>query len=332
MRRWLHSPLIHFLILGGLLFLWRTAGDSYVVGGDRHARRASIVVSEAQIQQLEQDFLQRWGTAPSEAQRQALIQQAIDDEVLYQEARRLRLDIEDHSVRLRIVQKMRAVSTDPSRTEDDLYEEALALGFDDDVIIRRLLRQKMRLVLEEALQPPSEQEVQAYVERHRDQFVQPATVTFSHVFLSARRGSPHLRNEARQVLKALRHDAIPPEAITTLSDPFTLGHELRGRSHAEVARYFGGAFADTVFALTPAQWSGPIASPFGVHLVWVHDRGQETIPFWGTVWHQAGYAILQERAARQRTEALERLRARYDIHIDVSPAQSVSEKSGKQAG
>jgi parvulin-like peptidyl-prolyl isomerase len=315
MRRWLRSPIVHFVILGGILFAGRTAWERQ--SPDPQLARSPIVLSGSQIEQLQRNFEQRWGMPPSDEQGQVLIQQAIDDEILYQEARRLRLDAKDHSVRLRLIQKMQAISPNFSQNEEELYGQALALGLEDDVVIRRLLRQKMRLLLEEDPYPPSHQEVQAYVERHRDHFMQPATVTFSHIFLSARGRGDRLAKDAEHALRRLRSQFIRPDAISGLSDPFPLGPQLRGRSHSELARYFGARFADQIFALTSAKWSGPIASPFGLHLVWVHERVSENLPSLDTVWQQASYALLEERAARRRVQGLERLRRLYEIRIEV---------------
>jgi hypothetical protein len=49
---------------------------------------------------------------------------------------------------VRLIQKMRAVTANPWRGEGELYREAVALGLDDDLVIQRLLRQKMRLLLQ----------------------------------------------------------------------------------------------------------------------------------------------------------------------------------------
>src|SRR5262245_2770680 len=110
MTRWLSNPVVHFVVLGGLLFAGRTAWRQWEGSSPSAPARDTIDLSASQVSQLQADFLQQWGLPPTEAQLQALIQDAVDDEILYREARRLRLDIEDRSIRLRLVQKMRAVS------------------------------------------------------------------------------------------------------------------------------------------------------------------------------------------------------------------------------
>ena len=223
------------------------------------------------------DFAKRWGTMPTPEQLTALINQAIDDELLYREARALALDFEDGSVRRRLVEKMRAVSDHPDRSQEELYREARALGLDDDVVIRRLLIAKMRLFLQQDQNetPLAEKDLQDYLDGHRERFMQPAEVTFSQVFLSTATHGDHPEKDAQAVLAKL--DARPPSAeiVAELSDPFPLGLEFPAYSRSRIASRFGKGFAHQVFDCQNGTWSGPIASPYGLHLVFVHEKSPE---------------------------------------------------------
>ncbi len=216
MRRWLRNPIVYFMVVGGLLFAfregWRTL-YGVAAGG-----RAAIVISTERIQQIETDFTRQARVPPTSEQLQALIKDVVDDELLYREARRLQLDFQDRSIRMRLVQKMRAVSTNPAQDEDTLYREALRLGLDDDLVIKRVLRQKMRLLLQEDPQPAelAEQDLRDYLARQRDRFMQPETLSFSHVFLSARVRGDRLDETAKSVLNQLRSRSTPPEAVAGL--------------------------------------------------------------------------------------------------------------------
>jgi PPIC-type PPIASE domain len=214
---------------------------------------------------------------------------------------------------------MRAVTANPRRGDEELYHEAVALGLDDDVVIQRLLRQKMRLLLQHDPNgtPLREQDILQYVERHRDRFVQPATVTFSHVFLSARARGGGLQEEAEAVLAYLRARSLPPEATDELSDPFPLGRRFQAHAQSGVGRAFGDSFAAQVFELEPQTWTGPIASPFGRHLVWVHERVPERLPSLDAVWQQVAYAVLEERAAARLASGLQQLRRLYSIRVEI---------------
>jgi PPIC-type PPIASE domain len=318
MTHWLRNPILHFVILGGLLFVGREVWQQRDGARTPGRQRPAIIITAQQLSQLHTDFAQQWGVPPTKAQMQGLIQDAVDAELLYREARRLRLDFEDRSIRARLVQKMRAVSAHPAQDEEALYQEAVRLGLDDDVVIKRMLRQKMRLLLHATppQAPPQEQDMLEYVRRHRDRFLQPATVTFSHVFLSARVRGARLDTEAETVLAQLRAHATPPDVTPGLADPFPLGQEQRAQSRDAIARVFGSDFAEQVFTLPLGTWAGPLVSPFGRHLIWVHDKHPEQMPPLDAVWSQVAAEVVHDRAAAQLASGLQRLRSLYDIRIE----------------
>jgi hypothetical protein len=319
-KRWLQNPVIHFLVLGALLFSvregWRALNGARAGG----AGRAPIVISAERIARLQADFSRQAGMPPTQEQLQALIRDTVDDELLYREARRLQLDFQDRSIRTRLVQKMRAVSSNPAQEEEALYREAVRLGLDDDLVIKRVLREKMRLILEEDPNPVDlqEQDVRDYLLRHRERFAQPETLTFSHVFLSARARGGRLDEAARTALAKLRAQSAQPQTATAWSDPFPLGLQLPSQSRDALARYFGADFAEQVFALQPGVWAGPIASPFGQHLVWVHQKSAEQLPPLELVWQQVTGQLRQERSAERYANALRRLRDLYEIRVEKS--------------
>lgn len=264
---------------------------------------------------MQADFSRRWGTAPTPEALSALIAQAVEDEMLYREARMLALDYEDSSVRRRLVEKMRVVSERPGRSPDALVREARVLGLDDDVVIRRLLIEKMRLLLAQdpTAAPLTETELRDYLERHRERFEQPAEVTFSHVFLSADTHGAHLAEDALTTLARVR--SLSPSAALELSDPFLLGLRLHVYSESRVTARFGKSFAEQVFALRPGEWSSPIASPYGLHLVRVEERSAPRLPELAAVRRQVVEGVRTERAAAQLARGIARLRSLYEIRI-----------------
>ena len=148
------APLLHFVIIGAALFgghALRARAAPRSVNGER----APIVISAERIRVMQADFVQRGGTTPTAEQATALIEQTIEEELLYREARALALDFGDRSVHRRLLEKMRVVSDQPGRSQEELVREARTLGLDDDAVIRRLLIEKMRLFLaRDASAPP----------------------------------------------------------------------------------------------------------------------------------------------------------------------------------
>jgi len=197
-----------------------------------------------------------------------------DEALLAGEARRLGLDRDDPVVRGRLVRNLR-LAADDQRPAELLYREALALGMDrSDWIVERRLAERMqaRLRAVGVEQPVSEEALRAFYERHLDAWTRPAAWRISHVFFSRARRGAAAGPDAQSLLAALRAEQAGPDGASARGDAFLLGSDLPARSEAELARELGPHFAAAVAALAPGAWSEPIASSYGVHLVWVREQ------------------------------------------------------------
>lgn len=324
-RWWARSPLVHFALLGGALFAGRAALD-HKAPDTSPPPRAAIVIPGDRVLAQRAGFAERWGRPPTPEQLGALVEQAVQDEMLYREARRLALDLGDASVRRRLLEKIRSVSDRPGRPEPELLREAVQLGLDDDLVIRRLLAQKMRLVLQDTSmdRPIRDADLGEWTERHRDALLQPETITFSHVFL-ADGPSGDRSAEARAILAGFDGPgtAAPDERrVADLSDSFPLGTRLRSYTRAQLRGRFGDTFADRVFALAPGAWSGPIASPYGLHLVRVEQRMPARLPPPEALRREAMRGVREERVQRALSRGLVHLRTLYEIRVEETVASA----------
>jgi hypothetical protein len=117
LRRMLREPLLHFLLLGGLVFVIFGRGNSETGGVDRQ-----IVVSGADIDRLAGAFSRTWNRPPDAGELRAQIQDDVREEVLYRAALQLGLDKDDTIIRRRLRQKMEFLFEDtvPTPQEADL--------------------------------------------------------------------------------------------------------------------------------------------------------------------------------------------------------------------
>lgn len=315
-RSWLRSPIVHFAVLGAALFGLRALWEP-VPPAPKSVARQPIVISAERIRSMQAEFAARWGAMPTPQQLTVLIEQAIEEELLYREARVLALDFGDRSVQRRLIDKMRWVSDRPDRSRQELAGEARALGLDDDVIVRRLLAAKMRLFLErDPAAAITEKDLQSYLEQNPDRFVLPAELSFSHVFLSETTRGKRLEKDAQAILAQLRSRPTGPDAVAELSDPFPLGLHMRAYTRDRITSRFGKSFATQVCDVPPDQWSGPIASPYGLHLVRVDEKSPPRLPQLASVHRQVIQAVRAERAAAQFARGLARLRTLYEIRVE----------------
>jgi len=104
MRRWLREPLLHFLILGALLF-----GLYGWLRGGAQATPAEIVVSRGQLQSLQAQFQRTRQRAPTPEELQGMVEGWVREEIFYREGVAMGLDRDDPVVRRRVAQKLEFV-------------------------------------------------------------------------------------------------------------------------------------------------------------------------------------------------------------------------------
>lgn len=100
---WLREPLLHFLLLGGLLFVV----DHFLVEKADDPR--SIVVGADVVEEAVSTFQAARGHAPTAEELAALQQVWLDNEVLYREGLALQVDKGDPAIRERVIFKALSV-------------------------------------------------------------------------------------------------------------------------------------------------------------------------------------------------------------------------------
>src|SRR5262245_19219822 len=212
---------------------------------------------------------------------------AVDEEILYREALAHGLDRTDPAVHYRLVEKARFLvegeNGTSSATDDELYRKAIALDLDrDDAMVHGILVRQMRLLLKRSDHAPlpDDAELRAYMDRHRDEYLEPARVSLWHVFLASDLRGAEAETDARALLARLRSEPVAPAQALRLGDAFPPGGHLQAQSEQDLTRLFGRDFSRAVVALEPGTWTGPLRSAYGVHLVRIEAKeAARTQPF-----------------------------------------------------
>src|SRR6185369_6491265 len=84
-------------------------------------------------------------------------------------------------------------------------------------------------------------------------------------------GKENRKEAAADAKTALAALAQGKARSAELGDPFLVAAELHDTDKQAIANQFGGTFANRVFELQPGEWSGPIESTYGLHLVRVSE-------------------------------------------------------------
>jgi hypothetical protein len=288
------EPLVHFLAIGAGLFLfWYAVGDRVSPAPNR------IVISPAHVERLAQVFTRTRLRPPRADELAGLVEQEIEEEVL--------------------------------------YREALAMGLDKgDIIIRRQLCLKMDFLADDlsAVENPTDEQLRALLRQHADKFAREPRTTFAQVFLNRTERGEAAAAEARRLLGLLGGKA-PPD-WHQLGDPSPLPQEYEAASAAEVARLRGREFPKKLAGLPVGRWTGPVASPYGLHLVLVRKRTAGRAP----ALDEVRDAVVREWRAARRLELKEdlrrRLRAKYAVTVEwpdwAREAAAVTSRAGPPNG
>jgi len=312
MARVLRAPLLHFLVIGALLLGLRAWWEPASVP------RARIVIGAADRARLRETWAEEHGAPPSGAAEEALVRDAIDEEVLYREALARGFDRRDAAVRERLVRLGGFVGEEAGGSRDVLEREARRLGLErSDLVVRRHLVEMMRLAAG-WLGPddrPSEADLETYLARHAEELAEPPRTRLAHVYLSEQARGAAAAGDALALLHEL--GGTDPEAARGCGDAFIRGAEVDG-TPADLERIFGPGFAAAVGAAPLRTWVGPVRSSYGLHLVWVHAREPGRTPALAEVRGRVVQRWLRARSERREREAMEEMRARYVVEVDGS--------------
>jgi len=206
----------------------------------------SIVVTAPKIEQMAGLFTKTWQRAPTSDELKGLIDDYVKEEVL--------------------------------------VRQALSLGLDrDDTVVRRRLRQKMEFlnaVEAEELQA-TDAELEAYLAANPDAFAFDGMLAFQQVFLNAQQRGGTIEQDAAAILELLQTN---PEADRSLlGDTTLLPPDLPLAPEASIREIFGAEFTDALGKAIVGQWTGPIVSTFGYHLLRVVERKPGRVPALGEV-------------------------------------------------
>ena len=197
--------------------------------------------------------------------------------------------------------------------EEVFYREALAMGLDqNDPIVRRRMRMKLEFILEDlSSQDVTDEVLTAFLEKHADKFRSEAQVSFQQVFLNPDKRK-HLASDAKKLLTSLNSGT----AFDSVGDSTLVPAEFSQASQSEIARSFGERFAADVIKLQPGNWTGPVYSAYGVHLLKVSERVEASQPALADIRLLVEREYLVQKRKQQKDLAYQTLREGYEVTIE----------------
>jgi len=255
LARFLREPLVHFLTIGAGFFLYW-----HYLGNNLTTQPQSILITPGHVERIAQVWTKTHLRMPTAAELAGLVEQEIDEEIL--------------------------------------YRQAVAMGLDrDDLVIRRRLATKMEFLTDDLaeLANPTDEELQTFLLRHPEKFNFESRTTFRQVYIDRSRRGEGARADAERLLTLLNDKGATD--WQALGDPLPVRSEYQEAAASDVARDFGREFPRKLSQLPVGRWSGPLESGFGLHLVLVRAHVAGKTPPLGEV---RDAVLSEWRAARRQ--------------------------------
>jgi len=281
LTRLFKEPLIQFLIIGAAIY-----GAYALFGSPEEDYRDNIILVDSnRINAMISEWESRWQRPPTRQEIDGLIGQYIK--------------------------------------EDVLYRQAVAMGLnEDDPITRRRMAQKLEFLTSDLaqMQEPAEGELETYFDENEAAYRDPDRISFSHIFIDPDARGDATLDDADQLLAQLKTEGEPTEEMLQRGDRFMLQNYFAAATELDIRRQLGSGFAESVLALEPGQWHGPVLSGYGVHLVYVFTMQVAPAPQFEVVRER----VLEDWHTVKREEFnqqfLKSLKERFEIIVDELPA------------
>jgi PPIC-type PPIASE domain len=202
---------------------------------------------------------------------------------------------------------------DDAVREEIYYREAVKLGLDQgDALVKRRMRLKMEFLMDSAssVLEPTGTELEDFYTANVENYLEEQRVAFEQVYL----GEEVAATTVDAILTQLRSD--PQTDLYSIGPRSQLPAQLGLSTNDAVTGVFGRGFFESVVALEPKAWTGPVISTYGVHVVRVLENRPAQAPKLAEVrglvlrdWRTAKRGEIQDRDYATR-------RARYVVEID----------------
>jgi peptidyl-prolyl cis-trans isomerase C len=317
----LREPLLHFMVLGALVYL---AARQF----DGESDRYRIDAGAAQRARIATTYQQQYGAPPTARQLDYLLDQYVRSEILFREGLALGLDRDDEIVRRRVVQKI-----------EFLNEDVDAIDASDSELERFFASHQSRYVA-----PAAVSFTQVFFSAD-SKGEEDARRRAASALTATRGGEPKATGGLRKVALAANDRSAPAGAAgrvaaqavsagghratvveragapDAVGDRFDGGNEFAGLSAPQAERIFGDSQLSAALFTAPAgEWAGPFRSAFGWHLIRIERLDPAQAPPLASVKDRVLADYLAAERDRRNEAEFRRLASKYKIIGERSPS------------
>ena len=117
MKKLLKEPLLHFMLLGFLIFVL------YGIVNKENDSESVIMIDDYDMDNIIASWEMQWKRLPTDEELKSLVDLNIKQEIFYQEALKMNLDHNDEIIKRRLAQKMQFLSNDLATLNEPTDEE-----------------------------------------------------------------------------------------------------------------------------------------------------------------------------------------------------------------
>ena len=209
--------------------------------------------------------------------------------------------------------------------EDEvLYLEAKALKLElNDSVIKRRLINKLRFVYKgfyESVDSLNENDIEDYYQANKVKYRLAPLITFTHVYVDSQKHGGSAKQLAEELLAQLTLNNITPSKAIEYGDRFLYHSNYVERTESFIESHFGKEMSDDVFSvpLINHVWSGPYQSPHGYHLVKVINKSNEIMPSLDEIKGRVTDDARQHYIDIEVKAVIEKVIESYSLNVDLS--------------
>ena len=288
--KFVKEPLLHFLIIGLLLFVVfdpQTASDN--AGRIRVDNNQLLPLIMARNPRIGPTEAKAYLESMASEERARLVEDFVREEVMYREAVALGLDENNYSARRRLIAQLEYIN-------QGFVHESLEI-FEQDLL--------------------------DHYQEHPDRYFAAAQITFTHVYFGSERHGEQTHAKATEELAHVNEKSLPFHLAASRGDHFLYHRNYVNKEREEVASHFGESFANEVFELQSENttWQGPLISAYGAHLVLVTSIKAGYFPALDEVRARVAGDVARVKVEEAQEKLYQEMRSAYVIEV-VAPDET----------
>ena len=241
----------------------------------------TVIIDDYDMKNIIASWEMQWKRLPTDEELKSLILQNIKQEIFYQEALKMNLDHNDEIIKRRLAQKMQFLSNDLATMSE-----------------------------------PTDEELKEFYKEHAQNYLSPYSYSLYHLILSPD-NRVDSKSDALELLERIKN--TDPKDLKDEGDTMPFPYYFNQTDANELKRQLGHKFSDELEDLPLGQWTGPVSSGFGYHLVYISDRKAPQKPDFESIRPE----ILRdlEYANQQKFDELifKELKKQYNIDFELDP-------------